>query len=62
MRSESDEELRRTGIRSLGLVDSDEASAALVEIYGQSSDGEFERLSLMDDEAALEFMMEILEN
>ncbi len=96
VRTESDEELRRAGIRSLGLVDSDEASSALVEIYGQSKDAvtreaiieafflsddaseliqvartetdpglrktAFERLSLMDDEAALDFMMEILEN
>ena len=96
VRSESDEELRRDGIRSLGLVDSDEASAALVDIYDSSGDSAtreailealflsddaaeliriaraekdpelrehaFHRLSLMDDEAALDFMMEILEN
>ncbi len=96
IRTESDEELRRTGIRNLGLVGSSKASAALVELYGRSQDGEtreaiiealflsdnageliriartesdpelrraaFRRLSLMDDDAALDFMVETLEN
>ncbi len=95
-RSESDEGLRRAAIRSLGLVDSSAATAALVEIYGEVQSTEtreaiiealllrddatrllrnaraetdprlrksaFERLALMDDEAAIDFMMEILDN
>lgn len=96
VRTERDEGLRREGIRGLGLVDSDRASAALVEIYDSAQDPEtreaiiealflsddtseliriartesdpglrreaLHRLSLMDDEEALDLMMEILEN
>ena len=95
-RTETDEGLRRAAIRSLGLVDSSAATAALVEIYGEVQDTEtreaiieamflsddatrlieiartetdprlrksaFQRLSLMDDEKAIEFMMEILDD
>ena len=55
---ESDEGLRRTGIRSLGLVESDEATAALVEIYGNSQDpltrkAIIEALFLSDDTSEL---------
>ncbi len=58
VRTESDEELRREGIRGLGLVDSDEASAALVEIYGSSQDPQtreaiIEALFLSDDTSEL---------
>ena len=54
VRSESDETLRRAGIRSLGLVDSDQASMALVEIYDGTRDPEtrsaiIEALFLSDD-------------
>ncbi len=96
IRTERDGKLRRAGIRSLGLVGSEEATAALAEIYDGSSDTEtreaiiealflsddageliriaraesdpelrkkaFHRLSLMDDDEALDFMMEVLEN
>ena len=50
--------LPHSAIRSLGLIDSDPATAALLEIYGQSSDTEtreaiIKALFLSDDAAEL---------